>query len=155
MQRMYAALLVLHSLLRWVVLLAGLAAAVRGIAGWSRQSWTPPDARAGRIFVAALDLQLLVGLVLYGFLIAAATETVSSVGEVMRDSNRRFFFVEHPFGMLAALALAHVGQSRIRKATDPLRRHRTAAVFFGLSLVVMLLSIPWPGMPAGRPLWPW
>ena len=60
-----------------------------------------------------------------------------------------------PLGMFVAIALAHIGQSKIRKATDEGRRHRLAAVFFTLALIIILLSIPWPGMPAGRPLLPW
>jgi hypothetical protein len=32
------------------------------------------------------------------------------------------------------------------------RRHKLAAIFFGLALVAILATIPWPGMPAGRPL---
>jgi hypothetical protein len=43
---------------------------------------------------------------------------------------------------------------RTRRA-DSLRRHKVAAIFFGLALVVMLASIPWPGTPAGRPLLRW
>jgi hypothetical protein len=151
---MHAALLILHSLLRWAVLLAGLAAAGRGIAGWSGRSWTASDARAGRLFVMALDLQFVIGLVLYGFVIASAAGTLS-MGEVMRNPVQRFFLVEHPLGMLAAVALAHIGNAKIKKAADAARRQRTAAVFYSLSLLLVLLSIPWPGMPAGRPLWPW
>jgi hypothetical protein len=66
----------------------------------------------------------------------------------------RFFLLEHPLGMVAAIALAHVGGIRIKRATNDTQRHQTAAIFFGLALVLILLSIPWPGMPAGRPLWP-
>jgi hypothetical protein len=73
----------------------------------------------------------------------------------MGDSALRFFLVEHAFGMLLAVTLAHIGRIRIRKAADDGRRHRSAAIYFGIALVLVLLSIPWPGMPAGRPLWPW
>jgi hypothetical protein len=73
----------------------------------------------------------------------------------MRDGSLRFFLVEHAFGMLAAITLAHLGRVRIRKSTDDRRRQRAAAIFFGLALLLVALSIPWPGMPAGRPLWPW
>jgi hypothetical protein len=70
----------------------------------------------------------------------------------MRNSALRFVAVEHQVGMLIAIALAHIGRVRIRKTVDLGRRHKLAAIFFGLSLVVIVISIPWPGMPAGRPL---
>lgn len=54
--------------------------------------------------------------------------------------------------MLAALVLAHVGRVRIRKAGDPRRKRRLALIFFGLALVAIVASLPWPGMATGRPL---
>ena len=151
---MYTLLLSSHSILRWVVLLAALGAVGLGIAGWRGRPWGSHDRIVGRAFVGALDLQILIGLVLYVGLSPIVGAAFSNIGEAMRDRMLRFFLVEHLIGMIVAAALAHVGAVRIKKASDDRQRHRTAAVFFGLSLVVILLSIPWPGMPAGRPLWP-
>jgi hypothetical protein len=72
----------------------------------------------------------------------------------MKNSGLRFWAVEHVFGMLIGVALAHIGRVRARK-TDSLRRHKVAAIFFGLALAVILASIPWPGTPNGRPLLRW
>ena len=60
--------------------------------------------------------------------------------------------IEHQVGMFIAVALGHIGLARIRKGTDLVHRHKTALAFFALSLVVMMLSIPWPGKAGGRPL---
>ena len=43
-------------------------------------------------------------------------------------------------------------KARARKAADSAARHKTALVFYGLSLVVLLLSIPWPIGPGARSL---
>jgi hypothetical protein len=75
----------------------------------------------------------------------------------MRDGTMRYWLVEHPLGMVIAIALAHVGRARLRKATDPRRKHRLVMIFFGLALVALAASHPWPGMATGRPLfrsWP-
>jgi hypothetical protein len=152
---MYDVMIALHSVLRWVVLLLGLLAVGRGIAGWSGRSWTPSDNRAGVLFVGVLDLQLLIGLILYLFLSPTVRAATVNIGAAMGDSVLRFFLVEHAFGMLLAVTLAHIGRIRIRKAAEDRRRHRAAAIYFGIALVLVLLSIPWPGMPAARPLWPW
>jgi len=53
--------------------------------------------------------------------------------------------------MLGALVLVHIGRVRIKKAADGPARHKTAVIFFGLGLLLVLLSIPWPGMSVGRP----
>ena len=152
---MFSALLIAHSLMRWIVLLTGLAAAGRGIAGWGGKRWTAADGRAGRFFVIALDIQFLLGLLLYVVFSPIVSLAMQNFGVAMRDPVQRFFLVEHALGMIVALALAHIGQSKIRKSTDEARRHRIAAVFFSLALLLILLSIPWPFMPAARPLLPW
>jgi hypothetical protein len=144
-----------HSWMRWLVLLAGLAALVRAVTGVNtRRPWTPLDDRGGMWFTAALDLQMLLGLALYGvFMVSpAGQEARADMGAAMRDAPTRFFLVEHPFGMIAAIVLAHVGRVRIRKATDSESRHKRALLFFGLSMVVLLLSTPWPISPAARAL---
>lgn len=154
MHDMYTVLVALHSVLRWFVLLAGLYAIVRGVMGWGGKPWGPGDRVAGRAFVGLLDLQFVIGIALYLIFSPVVGAAMSNIGAAMRDPMNRFFLVEHPAGMIIAIALAHVGNVKIRKATDDTRRHRLGAVFFGLSLFLILLSIPWPGTPAGRPLWP-
>jgi hypothetical protein len=150
---MYLLTLAVHSLLRWVVLAAGLLAAGRAVAGArSRSEWTPVDEKAGRWFVVALDVQLLLGLALYLGLSPVTQIAFQDVGAAMGNSVLRFWVVEHIVGMLLAVVLAHVGRVRLRRTADAARRHRTAAIFFGLALVAMIVTIPWPGMPAARPL---
>lgn len=152
---MYETVLLIHSWLRWVVLVAGIFAVVRSFAGWQgTKPWTRADDRAGGIFVGSLDLQLLLGLLLYIFLSPFSTAAFEDFGGAMRNSVLRFWAVEHLFGMVIATALAHVGRVRARKATAA-RKHRTSAIFYTLALVVMLASIPWPGTPAGRVLFRW
>jgi hypothetical protein len=150
---MYPLMLVVHSLLRWVVLAAGLVAFGRALAGMrARRPWTAGDDRAGQVFVGTLDLQLLIGLVLYFGLSPITRAAMQDFGAAMGNSMLRFWAVEHILGMVIAVALAHVGRVRVRKTTDPVRRHKLAAIFFGLALIAILATIPWPGMPAGRPL---
>ncbi len=76
----------------------------------------------------------------------------TDMAETMRNGPLRLIVVEHEVGMFVGLALAHIGRARIRKTADAARRHKLAAIFFGLALVVVLLSIPWPFIPGGRAL---
>jgi hypothetical protein len=152
---MYSSILVVHSLLRWIVILAGLAACLRAASGASgRKLWTPSDDRAGFWFIVALDIQMLLGLLLYFVLSPFTAEALNDFGAAMKAPGLRFWAVEHTFGMLIGVVLAHVGRARTRKA-DSLRRHKVAAIFFGLALVAILASIPWPGTPNGRPWVRW
>ena len=139
---MYSVLLIVHSWLRWAVLAAGIFAAARG--GSGRGS-------AGRWYTILLDTQMLLGLLLYFVLSPLTTAALGDFGTAMRTPQLRYFAVEHVFGMLIAIALAHVGGAKVRKASFE-RKPRTALIFYGLSVVALLASIPWPGMTAGRPL---
>jgi hypothetical protein len=152
---MYSAALILHSWIRWAVILAGLYAFARSVLGASRGSqWTPADDRAGFWFVTAVDFQMLLGLILYFFLSPFTAQALHDFAGAMKDAALRFWAVEHLFGMVIAVALVHIGRVRARK-TDSLRRHRVAAIFFGLALLLIFASIPWPGSVHGRPLLRW
>ena len=150
---MYTFVLAVHSWLRWAVLLAGLCAVLLAIAGaMKRRPWGSADERLGRLFTMSLDIQILLGLVLYFFLSPITRAALSDFGAVMGSSGLRFWAVEHAFGVLVAVALAHVGRGRSKKVADPVARHRAVAICYGLALLALMLSIPWPGMPNGRPL---
>jgi hypothetical protein len=153
---MYAAILLLHSWLRWLVLLAALTAVVRAIAGISAgRPWRPADDLAGRLFLRAFDVQILLGLLLYFLLSPITRGALGDFTGAMRISATRFWAVEHVFGMLVAVLLAHRGHIRVRSIQDHARKHRVAAVFYTLALIAILASIPWPGTPTGRPLFRW
>ena len=146
---MYPFLLILHSILRWVILIFGIIAIVRGFMGWlGNRPWTQTDNRMGLGFVTSLDLQLLVGLVLY--LISPISKgAMSDFGAAMGNSLLRFFAVEHVLGMVVALVVAHVGRTLSRRNRPDTAKHRLAAIFFLVALLIVLISIPWPFMPAG------
>jgi hypothetical protein len=152
---MYSGVLLVHSWVRWAVVIAGVLALLRALTGASsRRPWTAADDRAGLWFTIALDVQILIGLYLYFVLSPFTTEALKDFGAAMRNSGLRFWAVEHSFGMLVGVALAHVGRVRVRKA-EPSRRHVIAAIFFGIALIAILASIPWPGTPNGRPWVRW
>ena len=150
---MYAAFLLIHSTLRWVVLILALVAIVRAIRGVvGRREWASADQSIGAWFTGSVDLQMLLGLVLYIFLSPFTREAFGDFGAAMRNAPLRFIAVEHITGMIVAVALVHIGRARTKKAADASSRHLSALIFFGLALVIMLGSIPWPGMAGGRPL---
>ena len=149
---MFAALLLLHSWLRWLVLLAAFNAVGRAIGGnQSGRPWGAGDEQAGKWLVILFDIQFLIGLILYLALSPTTQAAFGDFGAAMRDSQLRFFAVEHSVGMLAAAALFHIGRTKSRKAPAG-SRHKIALIFFGLALFIMLLSIPWPFSPAPRTL---
>lgn len=149
---MYVALVVIHSWLRWLVLLAGAHAVLRAATGaQSGRGWTGTDERAGKWLNILFDIQLFIGLALYVVFSPTTQRIFGDFGAAMGDSQDRFWAVEHLMGMLVASALLHIGLKKTRTAPER-TRHRVALIFYGLALFIVLLSIPWPFMPAARPL---
>ena len=138
------------------MLAAGLAAVIRAFSGSrSERPWDSTDSRAGLWFIIALDLQLLLGLLLYARLSPITQIAFLDFAGAMRNSTLRFWAVEHGLGMIVAVVLAHVGRVRVRRAANDAQRHSYALLFFAIALLAIVASIPWPGLPYARPLFRW
>jgi hypothetical protein len=106
--------------------------------------------RCSAVFVGAIDLQFLLGLILY-FGVSPLTQIAfQNMPAAMKDHELRFFTVEHTTYMLIALISAHVGSALSRKGRTDLRKYRGAAIAYAISLLVILGGIPW-----WRPLFRW
>ena len=150
----YGLVLGLHSTLRWVVVGTGVAAAA---AAWAARlgsrSWTDTTLAMGRTFAVTMDLQLVVGLILYLALSPTVASGLGNISGAMGDAPHRFWMIEHPAAMLVALVLAHVGVAKARRAR-PSDGPGPAAWYFTLAIVLVLAVLPWPFLDYGRPLLP-
>jgi hypothetical protein len=148
---MYPIVLTLHNIMRWLVILAAVYALVRmysGLAG--RKSWSRADDRAGMLFTIMLDIQILLGIILYVFL--SPTTTSFLTGQAgMGNALVRYFAVEHTFMMVIAAVLAHVGRSLAKKGATSRIKFRIGAIWFTIAVLLILFAIPWPFLPTGRP----
>ncbi len=137
---MYAFTLDLHNILRWAVLLVGVAALVMAWAGvFSRSRWTPPQANLGRLFTIVFDVQVLVGILLYAWLSPITTGAFADMGAAMSNPDVRFFVAEHVVIMVVAAVLVHIGVARGRRTDATLQ----PAIFYSLAFVAVLAGIPW------------
>jgi hypothetical protein len=147
----YSAVLSIHSILRWLVVLFGLYAIFRSFIGWMTQSdWTPKDNRISLIYTIILDAQLLVGIILY-FFASPLTSTVFGKWNEITDPVVKFFSINHIVMMVVAVALAHIGRFLSSRLSYGIGPHKHAATWFSLSFLFILVSIPWPFMPVARP----
>jgi hypothetical protein len=141
---MYPFLLSLHNILRWVVVLAGVVAIVRAFIGLSgKRPFTSLDNRLSLAFTISMDVQVLLGLLLYGVFSPLTTGAFANFGAAMADSDLRFWLVEHISVMIVALALAHIGRSRAKKATTDSAKYKQIAIFFTLAFLAVLIATPW------------
>jgi hypothetical protein len=119
----------IHNFWRYGVLIAGVIGLVGAIAAWMG-SLPPRETarRAGLIYVIALDVQLLIGIVLW----------LGKGGMALPPP----FRLEHPLTMILAAVAAHVGQVMARRAKTPKGAARAVAIAIAVSFVLVLLGIP-------------
>ena len=149
---MYTTVLMLHSWLRWLALLAGLVATFSALGDNTTPPAKGPADRWGLILTIALDTQLLLGLLLYFVLSPTMTAIRENFSLAMKDPVARFWAVEHLTTMLVAIVVAHVGRVLGRKSTTADSKKMKLFVCYGIATVLMCIAIPWPGLRAGRPL---
>jgi hypothetical protein len=139
---MYDFLLSIHNIARWLVLLAAIYLLYRSLSGLRGRSYGSADRQAGLMYTALMDTQLLLGILLM-VLSPLVQSALANPGAAMQNDQTRFFLAEHWVLMLAAVVLAHVGSVRVRKAAEALLKQRQALIWYGLSIALMLLGIPW------------
>jgi len=119
------ALVTAHSIVRWFVIVGLLATVVAGATLWARkEAWSMGYSRIVAVAVGLFDLQVLLGILVW----------VTNKGWDLDV----FLAYLHPLGMIAAVAIAHVAASRLKK--DPASAFApTAALFASLAVVVFLV----------------
>jgi hypothetical protein len=141
---MYPIVLTIHSVVRWLIVALGVGAVAAALRG---EGSAPARRRAGLAFSIALDVQLLVGLLLYLVFSPTTKAAMADMAAAMGNGGLRFWAVEHPVAMILAVAFAHLARPG-RPAGVGSRR---ALFWYVLALAVILLATPWPFMPQGRP----
>ena len=108
--------------------------------------------RWGLLFMIALDVQMLLGLLLYGMLSPYTAAEMKDFGAAMRDPVLRFWAVEHLTMMLSAVILVHVGRVLGRKSADAAGKRPRLLVCFGAGPFCFdyLGNAPWPGLGNNR-----
>ncbi len=142
---MESGLLHLHNLLRWIILILLLVAIYQA---FSRKEGIR---KSSLWLLIAAHTTLLIGLYqwfsgqygLYYF-------KNMPMSEIMGNSGRRFWAIEHPFGMLLGIVLITLARNKAKKLS-----YQSASWLYVFALLVILASVPWPFREAiARPWFP-
>ena len=138
---MQTGLLHLHNLLRWVILILLLLSIVKAYQAKSNPDLYPAGKQPIWLFtLIAAHITLLLGLYQwgwgrYGFFTTELPEGIS----VMKDKFLRFYWVEHPITMILAILLITLAYGAGKRGD-----FKRVFWFFLLSLIIILVNIPWP-----------
>ena len=132
----------IHNFDRWAILILGMLALIFAIKGIAQKSqYGKTEDKISLFFMIFCDIQLLLGIILL-YSSGYIDKIKSGMGEVMKNPIDRFYIVEHGFMMILAWVLVHVGRTAIKKS--PLeKKHQKTLLFYGIALLIILISIPW------------
>lgn len=140
---MYPALLMVHSLLRWLVLAALVLRVGRSLqAAMSGAAWDRIDRALSGAALGFTHLQVVLGVGMY-LLSPKVAQGLGDMGVAMKETALRFWVVEHPFTMVLGAIAVQLGFSLSKRATVDSTRHRIALAGFGIGLLLILAGIPW------------
>ena len=147
-------LLLLHSILRWVILVLLVVAIVKSYSGMTAgRSFSEGNRKVGLFLMIAAHTTLLLGLVLWFFgAFGLVLVEDPGMGVVMKNPVMRYWVVEHFVGMLIAIVLITIGRGVAKKSIPDATKFKRAFWLFLVALVIILATVPWPfraGM--GRP----
>ena len=137
---MYEILKHSHSGLRWLVLAFLVYAIFNAFQKKNKATeFSKSDKLSVLLGLIFSHVQLLIGLVLYFI-----SPKVSFASGFMKDTVTRFYAVEHISLMLIALILITIGYSKAKRMEDAGAKHKTILLYYGIGLLLILVSIPWP-----------
>jgi hypothetical protein len=148
----YAAILSIHSWLRWATLLLAIGATLNALRRDPDLTQSMPGRHWDTLFMMALDFQVLFGLLLYFGLSPLTMQAFKDFSGAMQNSGLRFWTLDHIGWMVAATVLVRVGRVLAIGAKTYGARRKWRLLFFALTTLAILAGIPWPGLENGRPL---
>lgn len=149
----HSILLVLHSLLRWFVLISLIYATYQACKGWlSTMPYTPRDKKIRTITVIIVHIQLLVGLALYA-VSPVIHNLFGNFGEAVQQSSVRFYGMEHSILMILAVVFITIGSVKTKRHSNDIKKFKSTAIWFTIGLLIILVSIPWPFSPFDARPW--
>ena len=142
----YHGLLLVHSLLRWVILILLLVAIVKSYTGMNAgKPFSAGDKQVGLFLMISAHTTLLVGLYFWFFgPLGLANISNLGFGEVMKDKVMRYYAVEHITGMLIAIVLITIGRGVAKKRIPDVAKFKKTFWFYLIALVIILATVPWP-----------
>jgi hypothetical protein len=139
-------LILLHSILRWLILISVAIAGFVALAGYLRKGPIIVWERSIAILAMVLcHVQLLLGLVLYAMRFRSYS-LLTNQGKATAYTSTvvRFWKYEHIAMMILAIALVTLGRVLSKKATTERGKQLRVAIFYLIALVLMIAVIPWP-----------
>lgn len=145
-------LLILHSYLRWLVLISLLTAIYRACRGYATGSAFSARDNSIRHWTATIaHIQVALGMLVY-FRSPLVSYFLKNLG-AGKNLELLFFGMIHGVLMLSAIVVLSMGSAFSKRKGSDREKFRTMLIWYTIALLLILIAIPWPFSPlAQRPL---
>ena len=134
-------LLLLHSITRYLVLIALIGVIIQSFVGLSQKKpYGKLENKAGLYLFIFTHTQLLLGIILYFISPSVIFNSAS-----MKDAVARYWLVEHAFIMLIAIVLITMARITSKKLTHDAAKHKRLLIFNSLALALIIAGIAMSG----------
>ena len=134
---MHTGLIYTHSYLRYFLLALLVVVVIKSLMGWlSQRSFTKMDDKLSLWLLIATHSQFLLGLVLF-----FTSDLVKFNAETMKNSDLRYWTVEHSTMMILAVVLITVARITHKKLPTDESKHKRLFLLNGAALVIIIIAI--------------
>jgi len=138
---MYSTFLLLHSVIRYFVLILLIVLVFKSLAAWmTRANYTSTDNKISLFTLILTHTQFLLGVLLY-----FASPFVQFSSLAMKEPHVRYWTVEHVTIMIIAVVLITVARSTSKKLQEAVARHRRLFILNAIALAIILTGISMSG----------
>ena len=138
---MHSLLLLFHSTIRYFVLIFLIVLIARSLMGWiNKKEFTKNEDMLSLWLFMLTHTQFLVGIILF-----FVSPAVIFSGASMKDSESRYWLVEHNTMMIIAIVLITIARISIKKITDHSAKHRRLFILNSAALVIIIAAISMSG----------
>ncbi len=140
------ALIGFHSGWRYIILIVLILAIVFGYqTSKGKKPFLGGTQKAGFFTMLAVDIQFVVGAILYFFFIAGQTNfKIGKLTDQLGSPMFRTIALDHAVLMFIALIFIHIGYSKAKKARNVVDAGKKQFVWMLIALILILIGIPWP-----------
>jgi len=144
---MFSIVLILHSLIRWFVLITLVISIFYSLKGWyNNEPFRKFDNYLRFITVSFAHTQLVLGLWLY-LMSPLVKYFLENFKESIHVTQLRFFGMEHITMMLLAMTCITVGASISRRKKMDQEKFKAIAIWYSIGFMLIFTSIPWAFSP--------
>lgn len=141
---MYSTLLILHTIVRWLVVISLITAIGSAYHGYRTQrAFTAVDHLFRHWTATFAHIQLVIGMVLYmkSPLVQFFWKNPS---EAIQSNDGPFYALIHALTMLIGIVVLTVGSALTKRKQTDHERFKTMLLWFGIAFVLFFIAIPWP-----------